>query len=83
MEYYSRIFHDEVIKRIRNLEKAVIVEAKGYVFGAGLSLLLAADYAIAAENTIFSSGFARIGLSPNTGSSFFFPRLVGLRGHLN
>ena len=79
LEYYSRIFHDGIIKRIRNLEKAVIVEAKGYAFGAGLSLLLAADYAIAAENTIFSSGFARIGLSPNTGSSFFFPRLVGLK----
>ena len=79
LEYYSRIFHDEIIKRIRNLKKAVIVEAKGYVFGAGLSLLFAADYAIASKNTTFSSGFARIGLSPNTGSSFFFPRVVGLK----
>lgn len=79
LEYYSRIFHDNIIKRIRGLKKAVIVEAKGYIFGAGLSLLLASDYAIASKDAIFSSGFARIGLSPNTGSSFFFPRLVGVK----
>ncbi|RLI77467.1 2-(1,2-epoxy-1,2-dihydrophenyl)acetyl-CoA isomerase [Archaeoglobales archaeon] len=79
LEYYSRVFHNGVIKRIRKLRKAVIVEAKGYVFGAGLSLLLASDYAVASKNAVFSSGFARIGLSPNTGSSFFLPRSIGFK----
>ena len=77
-KHYSRLFNDVILK-LRNMDKVVIVEAKGYVFGAGLSLLLASDYAIASENTIFSSGFARIGLSPDTGSSFFLPRTVGFK----
>ncbi len=76
---FAEVFHDDIIKAIRKLPKPVIVEAKGYVFGAGLSLVLASDYAIASSDTVFSSGFARIGLSPDTGSSFFFPRATGMK----
>jgi 2-(1,2-epoxy-1,2-dihydrophenyl)acetyl-CoA isomerase len=76
---FGEIFHNGIIRAIRELSKPVIVEAKGYIFGGGLSLVLASDYAVASEDTTFSSGFARIGLSPDTGSSFFFPRVTGMK----
>ena len=76
---FAEIFHDGIIKAIRYLPKPVIVEAKGFVVGAGLSLVLASDYAVASKDAVFSTGFARIGLSPDTGSSFFLPRVTGLK----
>ena len=76
---FAEIFHNGIIKAMRGLPKPVIVEAKGFVFGAGLSMVLASDYAVASQDTTFSSGFARIGLSPDTGSSFFFPRATGMK----
>jgi len=76
---FGEVFHNGIIRAIRELPKPVIVEAKGYIFGGGLSLVLASDYAVASEDTTFSSGFARIGLSPDTGSSFFFPRVTGMK----
>jgi|Deesub1362B_J571_1020462.scaffolds.fasta_scaffold00260_21 2-(1,2-epoxy-1,2-dihydrophenyl)acetyl-CoA isomerase len=76
---FGDIFHNGIIKAIRELPKPVIAEAKGYIFGGGLSIILASDYAIASEDTTFSSGFARIGLSPDTGSSFFFPRATTMK----
>ncbi|AGK60114.1 Enoyl-CoA hydratase/carnithine racemase [Archaeoglobus sulfaticallidus PM70-1] len=73
------VFNFGIIKKMRDLPKPIIVLTKGFTFGAGLSIVLAADYAIASEDTIFFSGFIRLGLSPDIGTSYFMPRHVGIK----
>ena len=57
----------------------VLASLHGAVAGAGMSLALAADLAIAADDTVFNMAYARIGASLDAGSSWALPRLVGLR----
>lgn len=52
---------------------------KGAVAGAGMSIALNLDLAVAAEDTVFNLAYARIGTSPDCGASYALPRLVGLR----
>jgi 2-(1,2-epoxy-1,2-dihydrophenyl)acetyl-CoA isomerase len=51
----------------------------GAVAGAGVSVMAAADLALAAEGTKFSLAYSRIGASPDGGSTYFLPRLLGAR----
>jgi len=51
----------------------------GAVAGAGVSVMAAADLALAAEGTKFSLAYSRIGASPDGGSTYFLPRLLGTR----
>ncbi len=67
------------IINIRNLPFPVIAQIHGAVAGAGLSVALACDFAIAEEGAKFSTAYARIGASPDGGSTFFLPRIVGMR----
>lgn len=67
------------IINIRNLPFPVIAQIHGAVAGAGLSLALACDFTVAAEGTQFNTAYSKIGLSPDGGSTFFLPRLVGMR----
>ena len=67
------------IINIRNLPFPVIAQIHGAVAGAGLSVALACDFAIAAEGAQFTTAYAKIGLSPDGGSTFSLPRIVGLR----
>jgi len=69
----------EAIIAIRTLPFPVIAQIHGAVAGAGLSLALACDFAVAAESAHFTSAYARIGLSPDGGSTFFLPRIVGMK----
>ncbi len=73
------VLHYGVIKKMREMGKAVVAELKGYVIGAGLGLAMASDYAVAAESTTFSAGFTLVGLSPDTGTSFFIPRAASMK----
>lgn len=70
--------HDGIIA-LRTLPFPVIAQIHGAVAGAGLSVALACDFAIAADNAHFTTAYARIGVSPDGGSTFFLPRLVGMR----
>ncbi len=65
------------ILRIRNLEKPVICALNGVAAGAGMSFVLACDYRIAAESASLIEIFIGIGLVPDSGSTWFLPRLVG------
>ncbi len=69
--------YNPIIMKIRALEKPIIASVNGVAAGAGCSLALAADLRIASDKAKFIEAFARIGLMPDSGSTFFLPWLVG------
>ena len=64
---------------LAGLRAPVIASLNGAVAGAGLSLALAADLAIAADNCVFTLAYAKVGTSPDGSSTWSLPRVVGLR----
>lgn len=70
--------YNPLIKALAGLEKPVIAAVNGVAAGAGCSLALACDVRFIAPSTRFVEAFVRIGLAPDSGSSYFLPRLVGL-----
>lgn len=69
----------ESVCLLAEMRAPVIASVHGVVAGAGLSLMLAADLAIAAAGTRFSFAYTNIGTSCDAGASWGLPRLVGLR----
>lgn len=70
--------YNPLIRRIVELEKPVIAAVNGVAAGAGCSLALACDLRIASEKASFIEVFINVGLVPDSGSSYFLPRIVGL-----
>ena len=64
---------------LRHMPKPVVVAAHGSAAGFGLSLVLAADLALAAEDAVFASGYIHLGTSPDGGMTMTLPRIVGLK----
>ncbi len=64
---------------LRDAAKPVLASVHGAVAGAGVSLLAAADLAIAAAETQFTLAYSKIATSPDGGSTYFLPRIVGTR----
>lgn len=64
---------------LRRMGKPVLASVHGAVAGGGFSLMCAADLAIAAADTRFTLAYANIGASPDGGSTYFLPRLVGYK----
>ncbi|MGQ0842594.1 MAG: enoyl-CoA hydratase-related protein [Sporichthyaceae bacterium] len=71
-EHYSPISYT-----LATMDKPVVAAVNGAAAGAGLSLALAADLRIAAASATFTTAFTAIGLTPDTGLSWYLPRLVG------
>lgn len=67
------------VLNFRNMNKPVIAAVHGAVAGFGLSLMMAADLALAAENTYFTLAYSNIALSPDGGATWSLPRQVGLK----
>jgi len=72
-----RVRYNPIIRAMRQLEKPIIGAINGVAAGAGLSVALACDIRIASEAASFIELFGRSGLVPDTGSSWFLPRLIG------
>jgi 2-(1,2-epoxy-1,2-dihydrophenyl)acetyl-CoA isomerase len=70
--------YNPTVRAIRALEKPVVCAVNGVAAGAGANLALACDVVLAADSASFVQAFSRIGLIPDTGGTFFLPRLVGL-----
>lgn len=67
-----------LVRAIRYLEKPVVCAVSGIAAGAGANLALACDFVVAADNARFVQAFSKVGLIPDSGGTFFLPRLVGL-----
>jgi 2-(1,2-epoxy-1,2-dihydrophenyl)acetyl-CoA isomerase len=70
--------YNPIIQRIRAINKPVICAVNGVAAGAGANIALACDLVIATESASFIQAFAKIGLIPDSGGTFFLPRLIGL-----
>lgn len=69
--------YNPIIRAMRNMPKPIIGRINGVAAGAGCSLALACDVIVAAEEATFIEVFINIGLVPDSGSSFFMPKMLG------
>jgi 2-(1,2-epoxy-1,2-dihydrophenyl)acetyl-CoA isomerase len=75
--YTIGTFYNPLVRTLRNLEKPVVCAVNGVAAGAGANLALACDIVLAARSASFIQAFAKIGLMPDSGGTYFLPRLVG------
>jgi len=69
--------HHRVVRRLRAVPLPVVCAVNGVAAGAGASYALACDIVLAARGARFVQAFVKIGLVPDSGASFFLPRLIG------
>ncbi|MDA7803758.1 enoyl-CoA hydratase-related protein [Crocinitomix sp.] len=74
-----RDHYNPIIERIRNIEKPIIGAVNGVAAGAGANIALACDICVAKESASFIQAFSKIGLIPDSGGTFFLPRLIGFQ----
>jgi 2-(1,2-epoxy-1,2-dihydrophenyl)acetyl-CoA isomerase len=77
LEEEIRARYNPLIRAVRGLDKPVVAAVNGVAAGAGASLAFACDVRIAADSSSFVLAFGRIGLVPDSGATWFLPRLVG------
>jgi 2-(1,2-epoxy-1,2-dihydrophenyl)acetyl-CoA isomerase len=66
-----------IVRRLRQLEKPVVAAINGVAAGAGANLALACDIVLASRSASFIQAFSKLGIIPDSGGTFFLPRLVG------
>jgi 2-(1,2-epoxy-1,2-dihydrophenyl)acetyl-CoA isomerase len=69
--------HHRFVHRLRELHVPVVGAVNGVAAGAGASYALACDIVLAGRSAKFAQAFIKIGLVPDSGASFFLPRLIG------
>lgn len=71
--------YNPIILQIRQLAKPVVAAVNGVAAGAGANVALCCDVVVAAQSASFIQAFSKIGLIPDSGGTYFLPRLVGLQ----
>ena len=74
-----RDHYNPIIERIRNIEKPIIAAVNGVAAGAGANIALACDITIAKKSALFIQAFSKIGLIPDSGGTFFLPRIIWMQ----
>lgn len=77
MEKILSEHYNPIITRIRSMPKPVIAAVNGVAAGAGANIALCCDIVVAAQSASFIQAFSKIGLIPDSGGTWFLPRLVG------
>ncbi len=72
-----RTRYNPIILAMRRLEKPILGAINGVAAGAGCSIAIACDLLVASDKASFMEAFGKVGLVPDTGSSWFLPRLIG------
>jgi 2-(1,2-epoxy-1,2-dihydrophenyl)acetyl-CoA isomerase len=70
-------YYNPLIRRLRNLPLPVVCAVNGIAAGAGANIALACDIVLAARSAVFIQAFCKIGLLPDSGGTWFLPRLLG------
>lgn len=70
--------YNPIIRAMRGMPKPIVGAINGVAAGAGASLAMACDIRIASEASSFALAFGRVGLVPDSGATWFLPRLVGV-----
>ena len=71
--------YNPIVSRIRNLSKPIIAAVNGVAAGAGANIALCCDIVLARKSASFIQAFSKIGLIPDSGGTFFLPRLIGFQ----
>ena len=71
--------YNPIIKKIRTIKKPIIAAVNGVAAGAGANIALACDIVVAHEKVSFIQAFSLIGLVPDSGGTYFLPRLIGFQ----
>lgn len=69
--------YNQIILRLRHIEKPIVVAVNGVAAGAGANIALAGDVVMAGKSSAFLQAFSKIGLIPDSGGTFYLPRLIG------
>lgn len=79
--YFERLIHQvhATILMMRRMPKPLVAGVRGAAAGFGLSLAMACDLVVAAEDAVFTLAYSHIGTSPDGGSTFHLPRAVGMK----
>jgi 2-(1,2-epoxy-1,2-dihydrophenyl)acetyl-CoA isomerase len=70
-------YYNPLVRKLRQMPMPVVCAVNGVAAGAGANVAFACDIVIAARSAKFNQAFARIGLVPDSGGTWFLPRLVG------
>lgn len=69
--------YNPIVRQMRALPRPIVVAVNGVAAGAGANLALLGDVVVASANAAFIQAFSKIGLIPDTGGTYFLPRLIG------
>ena len=83
LQHVVKNHYNPLIKKIRERSKPVVAAVNGTAAGAGANIALACDVVVAAESAKFIQAFSGIGLIPDSGGTYFLPRIIGFQKALS